>query len=218
MTVAASPVGLDSDQRTRLERLVIRSRALLEDDLRAQAEGRFGIHADGTIELLDEEELDESPIARITVQRPETPPPDVLRDDEVMDPICDDLLAEHADLDALVAVLSEEQWSTPTPAAGWTVRDQISHLWFFDQRALLALTDPEEFAADTARLFAAGGTAASVEPGRAISMSFGLETRHGWKPCVGWRLSSPCSGGVIRAVHRRARRRSSVSRRGAASG
>ncbi|MFM2078144.1 MAG: hypothetical protein RJA49_2034 [Actinomycetota bacterium] len=94
---------------------------------------------------------------------------DALRDDDVMDPICDDLLAEHADLDALVAALPEEQWSTPTPAPGWTVRDQISHLWFFDQRALLALTDPDEFAADTARLFAAGGTAASVEPGRAMS-------------------------------------------------
>ena len=30
-----------------------------------------------------------------------------------------------------------------TPAAGWTVADQLSHLWFFDQRALLALTDPD---------------------------------------------------------------------------
>ena len=50
MTVTASPAGLDATQRTQLERLVIRARALLEDDLGAQAEGRFGIHADGTIE------------------------------------------------------------------------------------------------------------------------------------------------------------------------
>jgi uncharacterized protein (TIGR03084 family) len=92
-----------------------------------------------------------------------------------MDQICDDLLAEHADLDALVASLTEAQWSTPTPADGWAVRDQVSHLWFFDQRALLALTDPDEFAADTARLFASGGTAASVAPGRAISGAALLE-------------------------------------------
>ena len=32
---------------------------------------------------------------------------------------------------------------TPTPAPGWAIRDQISHLWFFDQRAVMALTDPD---------------------------------------------------------------------------
>lgn len=83
--------------------------------------------------------------------------------------ICDDLRLEHLSLDALVAPLSEEQWSLATPAAGWSIRDQISHLWFFDQRAAMALRDPEEFAADMQRLLAAGGTQASVEPGRAIT-------------------------------------------------
>ena len=42
--------GLDGVQRSTLERLVIRARALLEDDLAVQAEGRFGIHLSGTIE------------------------------------------------------------------------------------------------------------------------------------------------------------------------
>jgi predicted RNA methylase len=50
MTVTTSPTGLDSAQRTQLERLVSRTRAALEADLGAQAEGRFGIHLDGTIE------------------------------------------------------------------------------------------------------------------------------------------------------------------------
>jgi uncharacterized protein (TIGR03083 family) len=86
-----------------------------------------------------------------------------------MDPICDDLHAEHLALDELVAGLSEAEWSTPTPAAGWSVRDQISHLWFFDQRAAMALRDPEAFAADMQWLMANGGTNASVEPGRAIT-------------------------------------------------
>jgi uncharacterized protein (TIGR03084 family) len=86
-----------------------------------------------------------------------------------MEQICADLVAEHDALDAIVAGLTEAQWDTPTPAPGWTVRDQVSHLWFFDQRALMALTDPDAFAADTKALMAAGGTEASVQPGRAIS-------------------------------------------------
>ena len=69
-----------------------------------------------------------------------------------MDAICDDLAAEHADLDRIVA---DADLAVATPAAGWTVADQLSHLWFFDQRALLALTDPAEFSADAAALLAA---------------------------------------------------------------
>ena len=47
--------GLDTAQRDALERLVVRGRTTLEDDLASQAEGRFGIQIDGTIE--DEENL-----------------------------------------------------------------------------------------------------------------------------------------------------------------
>ena len=86
-----------------------------------------------------------------------------------MDAICDDLAAEHADLDRIVAGLDDAGWDTPTPAPGWAVRDQISHLWFFDQRAMMALTDPEAFAADAKMLLAGGGTDASIEPGRQMS-------------------------------------------------
>jgi len=95
-----------------------------------------------------------------------------------MQGICDDLHLEHLALDTLVSPLSEEQWSLATPAPGWTIGDQISHLWFFDQRAALALRDPEEFAADAQRLIAAGGTQASVAPGRAIS---GSELLAAWR-------------------------------------
>ena len=95
-----------------------------------------------------------------------------------MDSICDDLHAEHCALDELVAGLSEAQWSLPTPAASWSIRDQISHLWFFDQRAAMALRDPEAFAADMQWLMASGGTHASVEPGRAIT---GAELLAEWR-------------------------------------
>jgi uncharacterized protein (TIGR03084 family) len=60
-----------------------------------------------------------------------------------------DLGAEHADLEGLVAPLPEAAWDTPTPAEGWTIRDQISHLAFFDEAARTAITDPDAF---TARL------------------------------------------------------------------
>ncbi len=82
--------------------------------------------------------------------------------------ICDDLAAEHRDLDALIEALRPAEWSIETPSPGWTIRDQISHLWFFDQRAVLALTDPDAFSTDMKWLLANGGTDASIEPGRAI--------------------------------------------------
>jgi uncharacterized protein (TIGR03084 family) len=82
--------------------------------------------------------------------------------------ICDDLAAAHRELDAIVGPLTDAAWLTATPSPGWAIRDQISHLWFFDQRALLALTDPDGFAADALWLMANGGTDASVEPGRSM--------------------------------------------------
>jgi uncharacterized protein (TIGR03084 family) len=65
-----------------------------------------------------------------------------------------DLAAESADADRLVADLAGEQWSTPTPAPGWTIAHQIGHLAWTDAQALLAATDPEAFA-ETLVAFAA---------------------------------------------------------------
>jgi len=95
-----------------------------------------------------------------------------------MDAICDDLAGEHDALDAVVAELTEAQWSLPTPAAGWAIRDQVSHLWFFDQRAALALRDPDGFAEDMKWLMASGGTDASVSPGRNMT---GVELLAAWR-------------------------------------
>jgi predicted RNA methylase len=64
MTVTTSPAGLGSAQRTQLERLVTRARAALEADLAAQAERRFGIHVDGSIE--DEQALPDDASDRAT--------------------------------------------------------------------------------------------------------------------------------------------------------
>lgn len=67
------------------------------------------------------------------------PPPTSLPD------LLDDLQAEHLDLDALVAALDEPGWGRQTPAPGWAVRDQVSHLAYFDDAAVSAMTDPAVF-------------------------------------------------------------------------
>ena len=66
-----------------------------------------------------------------------------------------DLAAESAVTRALVAGLDEAGWHTPTPAAGWDVADQISHLAYFDEVAVRSAVHPEQFQAELA---AAGDT------------------------------------------------------------
>jgi uncharacterized protein (TIGR03084 family) len=88
--------------------------------------------------------------------------------------ICADLGAEHDDLDALVARLDEAGWSTDTPAEGWTVRDQISHLNYFDECAIRAATDPDEFrewvrTSAMTEIRPDEGEAADVAVGRSVS-------------------------------------------------
>jgi uncharacterized protein (TIGR03084 family) len=68
-----------------------------------------------------------------------------------LQPVLADLRAESDDLDALVSALSDEGWATPTPAAGWTIAHQIAHLAWTDDAAVLAVTDPDEFAAEIQR-------------------------------------------------------------------
>lgn len=68
-----------------------------------------------------------------------------------------DLVAEHQALDALVAPLAASQWDLPTPAAGWAVRDQVSHLAFFDEQASVAAIDPGRFATEAEAAMAAVG-------------------------------------------------------------
>lgn len=80
--------------------------------------------------------------------------------------LLEDLVDEQDALDAVVSPLEPAQWGTPTPAEGWTVRDQISHLAYFDTVAALALVSPERFAEHSATV-GAGGTGADVALARA---------------------------------------------------
>ena len=62
-----------------------------------------------------------------------------------MKEICTDLAKEYEELDTIVAALDESGWNVMTPAEGWTVKDQIRHLAYYDERAKLAVTEPEAF-------------------------------------------------------------------------
>jgi uncharacterized protein (TIGR03084 family) len=73
-----------------------------------------------------------------------------------------DLAEESATLDARVSRLTPGEWRTPTPAEGWTVAHQISHLAWTDDQALLAIRAPAEF---TSTLRKAAALGVAVEAG-----------------------------------------------------
>ena len=67
-----------------------------------------------------------------------------------------DLVAESSALREILEPLPRPRWRLPTPAAGWSIADQVSHLAFFDEAALASMTDPDRFRRDAAALAAAG--------------------------------------------------------------
>jgi uncharacterized protein (TIGR03084 family) len=91
--------------------------------------------------------------------------------------LADDLAAESAELRAVLAGLPEADWARPTPAEGWTVTDEVTHLAYFDETTRLSLTDPERFLAEAGELTAAGDDFAdrvaaeyhSLAPGKALA-------------------------------------------------
>lgn len=62
--------------------------------------------------------------------------------------ICKDLADEQAALDDLVKDLDEAGWQTVTSFYGWSIKDEISHLAYFDRAAFLAATDAKAFGKD----------------------------------------------------------------------
>jgi uncharacterized protein (TIGR03084 family) len=57
-----------------------------------------------------------------------------------------DLEAEAAALGTVVLQLDGGDWDRVTPAPGWTIRDQLTHLAFFDDALHCAIVDPAAFA------------------------------------------------------------------------
>jgi uncharacterized protein (TIGR03084 family) len=66
--------------------------------------------------------------------------------------VLDDLVAEQAALDMIVADLEPATWQLPTPSPRWTIADQIGHVSYFDSTAALAINDPSAFIEHRAEL------------------------------------------------------------------
>jgi uncharacterized protein (TIGR03084 family) len=75
-----------------------------------------------------------------------------------MGALADDTAAETEALRILVAPLDEAGWRRATPAPGWSIADQISHLAHFDEVALRAAVDPDGFRADLDAALRDGGS------------------------------------------------------------
>jgi uncharacterized protein (TIGR03084 family) len=69
------------------------------------------------------------------------------------------LSAETGVLTAMLAPLPADAWDLPTPAPGWTIRDQVTHLAYFDEAATLAVTSPDRFLAEAGSLAGHGAGA-----------------------------------------------------------
>ncbi|CAN5910321.1 TIGR03084 family metal-binding protein [soil metagenome] len=98
-----------------------------------------------------------------------------------------DLRDEYEQLADLCRTLTPEQWQLKSKFYGWTPWDEIAHLCFFDATGLLAATDPQAFARDTAALNA------ELMKGREISAIArekyghldGAELLAAWEPLSG---------------------------------
>jgi uncharacterized protein (TIGR03084 family) len=56
----------------------------------------------------------------------------------------------------MLAALTADQWRLRTPAPGWTIADQVSHLAYFDETTLASIRDPERFRREAAALAGRG--------------------------------------------------------------
>lgn len=74
----------------------------------------------------------------------------------VLSQVVAELREETAAIASVLTGLRDSSWEAQTPAAGWTIRDQVTHLAFFDDATLLAICDPEAFTAQRDELLALG--------------------------------------------------------------
>ena len=93
-----------------------------------------------------------------------------------------DLTAETSELAAVLSRLRPPDWGRDTPAEGWTVRDQVTHLAFFDDATRLAVTDSVAFVAQRAELLALGDRFPDVVAARYRHLP--------GRDCLDWFLSS----------------------------
>ncbi len=95
----------------------------------------------------------------------------------------DDLLDEYRALTELCSTLTRDDWCRTTAFYSWTPWDEIAHLLYFDETALVSVTEPERFAREAAELGAR--TAAGEEISAIARANFG--TFDGPALLVRWR-------------------------------
>ncbi|MFD7530268.1 TIGR03084 family metal-binding protein [Streptomyces sp. NPDC059849] len=84
--------------------------------------------------------------------------------------VLDDLRQESEELDRLVAGTDAAHWTRPTPAEGWTVAHQIAHLNWTDEVALIAVTEPDAFAAEVEKALAHPETFVDEAAGELVAL------------------------------------------------
>ena len=87
---------------------------------------------------------------------PATSPSPTSQPGVIIGELAADLAAETSELAAVLSRLKPQDWDSDTPAHGWTIRDQVTHLAFFDDATIVALTDQPAFEAQRAELLAFG--------------------------------------------------------------
>lgn len=64
-----------------------------------------------------------------------------------VDALADDVRGVQTRLDDILSGLAPHEWTIPTPAVGWDIQDQLAHIALVEEYGLLAVTEPERFAA-----------------------------------------------------------------------
>ncbi|MGE0218556.1 TIGR03084 family metal-binding protein [Mycolicibacterium sp.] len=77
-------------------------------------------------------------------------------DDAAFKQLLDDLREESEQLDRCLRGLDFQQWGLATPAAGWAIQDQVTHLAFFDDATVTALREPVAFRSFADELMSGG--------------------------------------------------------------
>jgi len=115
-----------------------------------------------------------------------------------LDQIVDDLEAEHAALAGVLDSLSAPDWDIATHNPGWSVRDQVSHMAYFDEAASRAISDREAFQTEVRAAMKSGADleATYVDRGRGMKPGAVLE----W-----WRAASSALIAAARTADPKAR-------------
>src|SRR5262249_55163583 len=77
--------------------------------------------------------------------RPGAPVARPMSEAPTLERLASDLSIETEWLRAVLGGLGDAGWDRATPAPGWSVRDQITHLAYFDEATTMAATDPDRF-------------------------------------------------------------------------